>query len=153
MEYLGQLFAYNTKFADEIIEALRTVDRTRFVDEKVSAWGSLRDLVMHLIEVEDYWVNKIVQGKPFTQYDFKDFNDVDTIRDKWHEVDREVLRFVESLSVEDLNREYTVMWDKEYKFPLERIFQHLYTHTVHTRGQVVAGIRALDGKVPYVDII
>jgi uncharacterized damage-inducible protein DinB len=36
---------------------------------------------------------------------------------------------------------------------LERIFQHLYTHTVHTRGQIVAAIRTLGGDVPCVDII
>ncbi|OGC94701.1 MAG: hypothetical protein A2W25_15915 [candidate division Zixibacteria bacterium RBG_16_53_22] len=153
MEYLRQLFEYNAKFADEIIESLGTIDKSRFTVEKVSAWGSLRNLVMHLVEAEDYWINKIVQGKPFTQYDFNDFGDIDAIRDKWREVDHEILRFVGSLNVADLKREHTVKWDKEYTFPLEKILQHLYTHTVHTRGQVVAGIRALGGRAPYVDII
>jgi uncharacterized damage-inducible protein DinB len=125
----------------------------RLTDEKVSAWGSLRNLVMHLIEAEDYWINKIVQGKPFVPYDHDDFGDFDAIRDKWHAVDREVLRFVGSLNESDRERVITVRWDKEYSFPLERVLLHLYTHTVHHRGQIVAAISALGGKVPYVDII
>jgi len=153
MEYLRHLFEYNARFADVIIDSLGTIDKSRFTDEKVSAWGSLRNLVMHLIEAEDYWINKIVQGKPFTPYDFNEYGDIESIRDKWREVDREISRFVGALNAAELKKDYTVKWDKKYTFPLEKILQHLYTHTVHTRGQVVAGIRALDGKIPYVDII
>jgi uncharacterized damage-inducible protein DinB len=153
MEYLRQLFAYNAHFADEIIDSLKTIDKSRFTEENVSAWGSLRNLVMHLIEAEDYWISKIIQGRPFTQYDFNEYVDIDTIHHRWLLVDGQIKQFVDSLSIGDLKKEYTVKWDKEYTYPLERILQHLYTHTVHTRGQVVAGIRALDGKVPYVDII
>jgi uncharacterized damage-inducible protein DinB len=54
MDYLIRLFEYNAKFAECVLESLSTVEPARFVDEKVSAWGSLRNLVVHLIDAEDY---------------------------------------------------------------------------------------------------
>jgi uncharacterized damage-inducible protein DinB len=153
MQYLKELFAYNIKFADEVIRSLETIDSNKFVEQKVCSWGSLRNLVMHLIEAEDYWINKIVQGKPFTQYDFDDFNDLAAIEKRWKDINADILLFLETLTPEDLKSVRKVTWDKEYAYPLERILMHIYTHTVHTRGQIVAGIRLLDGKLPYVHII
>jgi uncharacterized damage-inducible protein DinB len=153
MQYLKDLFGYNVQFTDEVIKSLRSVDRNRFIDEKVSAWGSLRNLMVHVIEAEDYWINKVIQGKEFAEYEFDDFADVDSIEKRWKEVDADILLFLETLAPEDLRRERRVKWDKEYSFPLEKILQHIYTHTVHHRGQIVAGIRTLGGKVPYVDIL
>ncbi len=153
MEYLRDLFGYNTKFADEIIKSLRTVDGARFIEEKVSAWGSLRNLVVHLVEVEDYWINKIIQGKEFRQYDFEDYTEIDAIEKKWKDIEGDIMLFLANLTPADLKKEIRVKWDKEYSFPLEKILQHLYTHTVHHRGQVVAAISTLGGKTPYVDII
>jgi uncharacterized damage-inducible protein DinB len=153
MQYLKELFGYNVKFADEIIKALRKIDQERFIGEKISAWGPLRNLVMHLIEVEDYWINKVIQNKEFRPYDFEDYIDIETIEKRWKEIDGEIILFLEGLTPEMLKGERTVKWDKEYSYKLERILQHLYTHTVHTRGQIVGGIRALGGDVPCVDII
>ena len=153
MQYLKDLFGYNARFADEVIKSLRTIDRARFIEEKVSAWGSLRNLVMHLIEAEDYWINKVVQGKEFKQYDFDDYFDIDAIEEKWKEVDGDIILFLEGITTEDLKKDRQVKWDKEYSYKLERILQHIYNHTAQTRGQIVVAIRALGGKVPYVDII
>jgi uncharacterized damage-inducible protein DinB len=153
MQYLKVLFAYNAKFAEDIIMAMRTLDQKRFVEEKVSSWGSLRNLVMHLIEVEDYWINKVITSGDFQPYDFEKFTDLNSIEKRWKKIDTDIIRFLENLTPAELNTERAVKWDKEYSYPLERILQHLYTHTVHTRGQVVAGIRALSGDVPCVDII
>lgn len=153
MQYLKELFAYNVKFADEVIKSLETIETSKLIEEKVSSWGSLRNLVMHLIEAEDYWINKIVQGKPFTQYDFDDFSDLAAIEKRWKDIDADILLFLDTLNPADLKSERKVKWDQEYSYPLERILMHLYTHTVHTRGQIVAGIRILGGKSPYVHII
>lgn len=153
MQYLKDLFGYNATFSDEVIKSLRTIDHSKFLNENVSAWGSLRNLTMHIIEVEDYWINKIIQNKPFKQYDFVDFVQIDIIEEKWKELDLEIISFVNTLSSDDLKRDIKVEWDRAYVFPLEKVLQHLYTHTVHTRGQIVAAIRILGGKVPFVDII
>ncbi len=153
MQYLRVLFGYNAKFADDIIKAMRTLDQKRFIEEKVSSWGSLRNLVMHLIEVEDYWINKVITSGEFQPYNFENFTDLDTIEKQWKQIDADIIRFLENLTPEELNTERAVQWDKEYSYPLERILHHLYTHTAHTRGQVVAGIRILGGDVPSVDII
>jgi uncharacterized damage-inducible protein DinB len=153
MQYLKELFAYNAKFADEVIKSLENIEPDKFLEQKVSSWGSLRNLVMHLIEAEDYWINKIVQGKPFAQYDFDEYGDLVSIEKRWKEVDADILLFLDTLTPEKLKQTYKVSWDKEYSYPLERILMHLYTHTVHTRGQIVAGIKAVGGKPPYVHII
>ncbi len=153
MQYLKDLFGYNAIFADQIIKSLKTIDREKFIETKVSAWGSMRNLVVHLIEAEDFWINKIIQGKDFQSYDFDDYTDIESIEELWKEVDGDIILYLNELTPEDLKTERRVKWDKEYVYPLEKIFQHLYTHTVHTRGQIVAGILELGGEIPYVDII
>jgi uncharacterized damage-inducible protein DinB len=153
MQYLKELFGYNVKFTGEVIKSLKKIDNDMFTKTKVSAWGSLRNLVMHLVEAEDFWINKTIQGREFSPYDFDDFTDIATIEKRWVKIDQDIISFVNNLGPEELKTERKVKWDREYTFPLEKILQHLYTHTVHTRGQIVAGIRALGGEVPYVDII
>ena len=153
MQYLKEMFSYNARFADEVIKSLETIEIDRFVDEKICSWGSLRNLVMHLIEGEDYWINKVILAKPFTQYDFDEYSELSVIEKRWKEIDADILLFIETLTSEKLQQARKVSWDKEYDYPLDRILLHLYTHTVHTRGQIVAGIRALGGKIPYVHII
>ncbi len=153
MQYLKDLFGYNAGFTGEVIKSLKKIDNDMFTKTKISAWGSLRNLVMHLIEAEDFWINKTIQGRDFHPYDFDDFTDIDTIEKRWIKIDQDIISFVNNLAPEELKTERKVKWDREYSFPLEKILQHLYTHTVHTRGQIVAGIRALGGDVPYVDIL
>jgi uncharacterized damage-inducible protein DinB len=102
MQYLKELFAYNAKFADEVIKSLENIEIEKLLEQKVSSWGSLRNLTMHLIEAEDYWINKIVQGKPFTQYDFDEFSDLATIEKRWKDIDADILLFLETLTPESL---------------------------------------------------
>jgi uncharacterized damage-inducible protein DinB len=153
MEYKRQLFEYDANFSREVIKALGTVDKTRLNNERISAWGSPRNLAVRLIEAEDYWINMIVQGKTVSQYAFEDYTEFDTIADKWHETDTGILRFLDSPGAADPKREVRVKRDMEYAFPLEQVLLHFYTHMDHHRGRIVAGMKAHGGRVPCVDII
>ena len=153
MPYLPVLFDYNAKFAEETLKALRTVPHEKFLTEKISGHGSLRDTMVHIIQTEDYWLHKVICGEQFTRYNVADFANIDSLEKQWRRVHEEYRQLLASLTADALQEKRKVTWDKEYEFALETVLQHVYTHTVHHRGQVIAGIRLLGGEPPYVDII
>jgi uncharacterized damage-inducible protein DinB len=152
VQYLKAMYEYNFKFAEETLRALRTVPEKKFLTEKISGWGSLRDTTLHLISTEDYWLNKVIKGKSFEKYRLEDYPDIDSLERKWREIMEEFRGFVNTLTPATLRQIRTVVWDKEYTLVMETILQHVYTHTVHHRGQIVAGIRLTGGQPPYVDV-
>ena len=153
MQYLVDLFRYNDAAAAKVMKAMRTVDEQKFLNEKVSGIGSLRDLIVHIIGVEDYWINGVVRKQDFERYKPEDFTGGTGIEEAWMKITGDIRMLLDSLTLEMLTEQRTVKWDKEYSFSVEKILQHLYTHTVHHRGQAVAAIRLLGGEVPEVDII
>lgn len=153
MQYLKDLFGYNAMAAESLMKSLKTVDEQRFLGDKVSGIGSLRDLVVHIFGVEDYWVNSVIRGKDVKRYRPEDFNDSTEIEEAWSKTQSDIRDLLEGLTPEGLAEQRTVKWDRDYSFSVEKILQHLYTHTVHHRGQAVAAISLLGGEVPEVDII
>lgn len=153
MQYLVDLFGYNATAAEKVIRSLKTVDEQKFLNEKVSGIGSLRDLVVHIFGTEDYWVNGVIRKQEFERHKPQDFINFARIEKAWAKTTNDIRVLLDSLTPEMLAEQTTVTWDKEYSFSVEKILQHLYTHTVHHRGQAVASIRLLGGEPPEVDII
>ncbi len=153
MQYLVDLFGHNAMAAQKVMKSLKTVDEQKFLSEKVCGTGSLRDLIVHIFGVEDYWINGVILKQDFKRFKREDFTGRDEIEKSWRQTQDDIRRLLEGLTPEMLAEQRTVKWDKEYSFPVEKILQHLYTHTVHHRGQAVAAIRLLGGETPEVDII
>lgn len=153
MQYLMDLFGYNAGAAEKVMKSLKTVDEKQFRNERVSGTGSLRDLIVHIFVTEDYWVNCIIRGEDSKRYKAENFNDFAGVEEAWNKTQDDIRHLLDGLSPEMLAEQRTVEWDREYGFSVEKILQHLYTHTVHHRGQAVAAIRLLGGEVPEVDII
>jgi uncharacterized damage-inducible protein DinB len=153
MQYLSDLFRYNATAARKVTKSLKTVDERRFLSERVCGIGSLRDLLVHIVGVEDYWINGVIRKQDFKRYKPEDFTGRDEIEKAWMKTMDDIRTLVGGLTPEMLGEQRTVKWDREYSFPVEKVLQHLYTHTVHHRGQAVAAIRLLGGEAPEVDII
>lgn len=153
MQYIKDLFGHNFKTSDKIMTAIRTVDKGKFIEEKISGKGSLRDVVVHIFGAEDFWINGVILKKVYAHYKSHNFTELDQIEAAWRNTRDDIEGLLGQLTPDKLSESRTVKWEKEYNFTTEKILQHVYTHTVHHVGQVVAGIRILGGDAPQVDII
>jgi len=153
MQYLKDLFKHNAEVAEKIMKAMRTVDKRKFIEEKISGKGSLRDVVVHIFGAEDHWINGIIGKKEYAHHRGENFIDYEEIEKAWRKAHDDIRRLLEKLTPEKLAETRTIKWDKEYRFPVEKILQHVYTHSIHHSGQAVAGIRLLGGQAPDVDMI
>lgn len=153
MQYLKELFNHNAEVAEKIMEAMRTVDRRKFIEHKIAGKGSLRDIIVHIFGAEDFWINGVIGKKVYAHHKGENFDDYDQIEKAWRKCIGDTRHLLERLTPEILDEERKVKWDREYSFPVEKILQHVYTHSVHHCGQAVAGIRLLGGEAPQVDII
>jgi len=149
-----RLFEHNRKFINPVADSLLTVNWERLCNDKICGLGSLRELVVHTFRAEDFWLTKVMEGKQLETYKGIDFQDVPSLARKWEAViDRSLFR-IDSFTAEDLTESRTYNWgDGDHTFRVDDILLHVYTHTVHHRGQMIMGVRQLGGHPKEVDIL
>jgi uncharacterized damage-inducible protein DinB len=148
------MYGQNMRLIEPTIESVKTVDWGRAMTDNVCGWGSLRNLIAHTFEAEDYWFTKILKSQPWERYAYNDFADLESLRSKWIVVTANSLEYIDRLSENDFKSSVRrVKFEKEYILEVQKIILHVYTHTAHHRGQIVMAVRQMGGMPKDVDII
>ncbi|MCP4632586.1 MAG: DUF664 domain-containing protein [candidate division Zixibacteria bacterium] len=148
-----ELYEHNQRLKKIALDSLKTIDWDKARTENVCGLGSIGNLISHTMEAADWWLTSVLKGEPFNDYIYEDFTDIESFREKWDDVDNRFISYIGSLKKENLDEERKVKWDKEFTFKVKDILIHVYTHTVHHRGQIVMAIRNLGGKPEETDIL
>lgn len=148
------LFRLSERMRLKCIDALHEVSDARFVEPIPGLGGhSLRDLLVHWIETEDYWVHTVVRNRKITPYRTADYATVRAACRKWDEVRRETFKCIESLSEADLSGSRTVQLEySTEEMTVDAAFLWLYTHDAQTRGEFCARMLLLGFEEPDLEI-
>ncbi|MBD3234910.1 MAG: DUF664 domain-containing protein [candidate division Zixibacteria bacterium] len=154
IEDFRTLYTYNLKFVPTVIDSLKQVDWDRIVNERVCGWGSVRNLIVHTVGAEEFWFSKVLQGGQHETLTEASFNSAEELGKRWEEVIGKSIDYIDTLSKEDLSENRNVRWETgELTCRVEEILIHVYTHTVHHRGQMVMAIRQMGGEPSEIDIL
>jgi len=84
-----------------------------------------------------------------------DFPDLDTVRRRFVEIDRNLVDFAASLNADDLHRlvQYKTVAGAAQAQPLWQMLQHVANHSTYHRGQVTTLLRQLGAKATSTDLI
>ena len=115
----------------------------------------MRDTAAHIYGGEWVWLERFQGRSPASLPDATEFQEVASLREKWAGLEERLLRFVGSVTQEDLNR---VMEYKTFKFgvycnPLWQSMQHLVNHGTYHRGQVTTLLRQLGAQPVLTDLM
>jgi uncharacterized damage-inducible protein DinB len=132
--------------------AAEEMDAADFLKRKPGAF-SVRDLLVHLMDAEDYWVGSVILGGGHHKFTPEKYGDPQTLRADWDEVRDRTGKMFATLSEEMLGETRTVQWENEVTFDVNRALWHLLLHQIHHFGQACMLIREYGYEPPVVDLL
>jgi len=149
LDTIRELYEYNRWANARSLEAASTVPREAFTREVGGSFASLRGTLAHVYGAEWIWLERWRGTSPRHLPFALDFPDVETIRSRWHDVEREQKKFVDGLDGARLAEviSYVNLKGETFAYPLGRMLQHVVNHSTYHRGQVATILRQL-GATP-----
>ena len=95
MACIEMLLDHNVTCRQSILGAVRNLTSEEFTKELGVCIGSIRDILIHMINTEDYWIS-LLKGIDARKFNPKDFDKVDSIAKIWSEVDLWACFLIES---------------------------------------------------------
>lgn len=103
----------------------------------------IRDVLVHMIGAEAYWIRFVVHGGERLQFDPASFNDLDAILNAWEPQRAATVAFVEGLMPEQRQARRQFPWNAAESASLEEIVWHVVTHEQYHRGQIFTRLALL----------
>ena len=148
-ETIREIYGYNRWANARSLQAASTISPADFMKEVGGSFASLRGTLAHMYGAEWIWLQRW-RGTSPRQLPFAlDFPDVETIRSRWQEVEREQKQFLDSLDPGRLSEvvSYVNLKGETFAYPLGRMLQHVVNHASYHRGQITTLLRQL-GATP-----
>lgn len=143
-------FSENRKIWDGFVTQLSYKQFTQPVDYSL---GSVRDHIIHLMNVDDSWFSELRGVEPLEPLPATNVDDRTNIRARWDEVERSMREYLSELQDDSL-------FDRPIKEPEEdkelvvwQVLQHVANHGTDHRAQLLRLLHDLGFKTTSQDYI
>ncbi len=155
LEDFRTLYDYNSWANHRTLEASAALAPEQFTRDLGSSFGSVRDTLAHIYGAEWVWLERWHGRTPAGLPSAADFPDIEAVRRRFAEIDRNLVDYVASLTLDDLQRVITFKTRAgvPYSQPLAPCLQHVANHSTYHRGQVTTLLRQLGAKAVATDLI
>ena len=149
------LYDFNAWANDRTIDACAPLAPEQFTRDLASSFRSVRDTLAHIYGAQWVWLERWHGRIPTALPSAADFPDLDTVRRRFIEIDRNMVDFAASLNADDLHRivQYKTVAGTAHAQPLWQMLQHVANHSTYHRGQVTTLLRQLGAKATSTDLI
>ncbi len=145
---LRELYPYWSDVHWELCELLDILDDDIWTAKRVGSEGrTIRQIMLHVIDFERFWINHIAQRLPYEAITSREFSSNAEIIDQFRATRVATDRFIEGLSLESLKSVRTAPEDiannePERNVQIGWIIWHVLEHEIYHWGQIV--MRASD---------
>jgi uncharacterized damage-inducible protein DinB len=149
------LYDFNAWANNRTLDACAALAPDQFTRDLGSSFRSVRDTLAHIYGAEWVWMERWHGRTPAALPSAADFPDLETVRRRFAEIDRDLVDYVASLTADDLNRgvSYKTTAGAPQAQPLWQMLQHLANHGTYHRGQIATMLRQLGTKATGTDLI
>lgn len=149
------LFAFNRWANAQVLDAVSHLEPQQLTEDLSTSHHSVQGTLTHILAAEWIWMRRCRGISPTALLDAADFPDLDSLRVRWIEVEREQKALVDELREEDLERvlSYTNTKGEQWEYPLGQILQHVVNHSSYHRGQVIGMLRQIGADVVRTDFL
>jgi len=154
-QLLQQYAAYNTWANKKIIETANLLSEEQINKQIVSSFSSIYKTMIHLMEVENVWWErlKLVEHTTLSGWFTGNF---DELSKKLLQLSQQWEDWVRKANEVNINHVFAYQNTKKelFKQPVYEVLLHLFNHQTYHRGQVVTMFRQLGiEKIPPTDFI
>jgi uncharacterized damage-inducible protein DinB len=149
------LYDFNVWANNRTLEACSTLAPEQVTRDLGSSFKSVRDTLAHIYGAEWIWLERWHGRVPSGMPSASDFPDLATLRQRFTEIDRNLVDYVASLTADDVHRvvHYKTSMGVAGAQPLWQMLQHLANHGTYHRGQIATMLRQLGAKATATDLI
>jgi len=135
------LWEYVASLKHRYFDALAKLSWEELVQDRNASFNSLRNVFLHIVNVEDSYINYIIakKGGKYLPYDFDKFIDIDAVRRKMDKVEAKTNRCLSSTSSKELAGQFewirpdgTIMKGRG-----EDLITHLALEQIHHFGELI----------------
>ena len=149
------LFEYDRWANRQVFRAVSALSAEQFTRDLGGSLRSVRNTLVHIIGGEWGWITYWKEASPssafltdlWTRHDtlFNPiaFPDVAAVQQKWAEVEKEQVDFVNGVTKESLEKRLLV---RTTQISLAHLMQHLANHSTYHRGQLAMMLRLLEAE-------
>ncbi|MBN1504373.1 MAG: DinB family protein [Candidatus Eisenbacteria bacterium] len=149
---IKEMFEHAESSRRRILAVAEKMDGASFVARKPGL-PSVRDLLVHMMDAEDYWMGSVVLGEKHRKYTPEKYSAVEALEADWNGIRERTRRFLSAASAETLRETRAVPGDAGGVIEVETILWHFLTHEIHHRGQVCILMRENGVVPPVVDLL
>lgn len=154
-EDVRTLFTYDSWANWRMLDACAALSLEQFTRDLGSSFRSVRDTLAHIMGAQWIWLERFRGRSPSALLNAEDYPDVDRLRTRWADLQRELVSYVEGVSAADLecSFDYRDLKGNTHSSVLGHTLQHLANHGTYHRGQVTTMLRQLGAKPVSTDMI
>ena len=147
-----EMFERSESSRQLLLDAAEKMDSDSFVRRRPGIF-SVRDLLAHLMDAEDFWIGSVVLGEKRLKFDPERYPDIKTLRAEWDTIRRRTRKLFANLSEEKLRETRSVRLDEDVTLELPRILWRFLTHEIHHVGQACMLIHEQGFEPPTIGIL
>jgi uncharacterized damage-inducible protein DinB len=152
-EDIELLYEYDRWANNRVLQACSTLSSEQFTRDLGGSFSSIRDTLLHIFAGEwgwlQYWKEPVpdsafvaeMMARRKVLFEPSAFPDFAAAQQKWAEVEKEQIEFVQILTDEDLERRLPV---RTMQVKLIHLMQHVANHSTYHRGQIALMMRQVD---------
>ncbi|MHA1926585.1 MAG: DinB family protein, partial [Candidatus Thorarchaeota archaeon] len=102
MSCIEMLFEHNFAVREPILDSVRHISEEDFTRNHGVGWGSVRDILVHLVNTEKYWIS-VLKDEEMEWLDSNDYPDADSIAKMWMDVEKKTREYLMTLETDHLH--------------------------------------------------
>jgi uncharacterized damage-inducible protein DinB len=138
-----------------ILNSVAPLRTEEFARQSAGSFPSVRDTLVHIMSAEWIWLRRWKGVSPRAMLEAAEFPNLAAVRTRWSEIETEQMAFVREVTDESLREiiTYTNTRNQTWRYPLERMMQHLVNHSTYHRGQITNFLRQLGAQPVATDFL
>jgi uncharacterized damage-inducible protein DinB len=149
-------YIYDYHFAENRViwdKVLSSVTYVQFIQDSDYAHGSLRDQIIHLMDVDDVWFSQLRRVKPSEPFEPADFDDRDDLRAHWDRVEQGMRAYLAALQDEMLFARPIEEPEEDRDLLVWQVLLHVVNHGTDHRSQILRSLHDLGVETSSQDFI
>jgi uncharacterized damage-inducible protein DinB len=150
-----QLYEYDSWANQRTLGSCAPLTPEQFTRDLHSSFPSVRDTLAHIYGAEWLWLERWHERIPPSLPSAADFPDLQTLRARWLDHQRNLDAYIASLTSAELERviKYKNTRGTPFEGPIGPMLRHVVNHSTYHRGQIVTMLRQLGAKPATTDLI
>ena len=149
-EYLRQLYDYHYWANHRVLTAAERLTDEQLHQQQGQSWGSVHGTLLHMMNAEWIWLRRWNGESPRAFFSPDDYPTLAALRERWNELEAEMLAFVAAQAQPSLERAlvFTTTVGQARSLLLWQAMAHVPNHGTHHRAELAAMLASLNVPHP-----